>query len=110
MLGCCFWERELSLVAASRSHPLAVVLGLSCLLACGIVLGRGIEPMSPELAGGFLITRPPGKPQNNLKNILGTSLVAQWLGLHAPNVGALGLIPGWGTRSYMPQLRPDAAK
>ena len=24
--------------------------------------GPGIEPLSPELAGGFLTTRPPGKP------------------------------------------------
>ena len=35
----------------------------------------------------------------------GTSLVAQWLRLWAPNVGALGSIPGQGTRSHLPQLR-----
>ncbi|TEA36160.1 hypothetical protein DBR06_SOUSAS11510078, partial [Sousa chinensis] len=29
------------------------------------------------------------------------SLVAQWLRLHAPNTGGLGLIPGQGTRSHM---------
>ena len=30
--------------------------------ACGIlVLGQGIEPMSPALTGGFLTTGPPGK-------------------------------------------------
>ena len=30
--------------------------------ACGIlVLGPGIKPMSPALAGGFLTTGPPGK-------------------------------------------------
>ena len=40
----------------------------------------------------------------------GTSLVAQWLRLQAPNAGGLGLIPGQGTRSRMPQLRPGAAK
>ncbi|TEA34796.1 hypothetical protein DBR06_SOUSAS11910019, partial [Sousa chinensis] len=33
------------------------------------------------------------------------SLVVQWLGLHAPNAGGLGSIPGQGTRSHMPQLR-----
>ena len=33
----------------------------------------------------------------------GTSLVAQWLRLLA--VGGEGLIPGWGTRPSMPQLR-----
>ena len=25
--------------------------------------GPGIEPLSPALAGGFLTTEPPGKPQ-----------------------------------------------
>ena len=38
-------------------------------------------------------------------NFVGTSLVVQWLRLCAPNAGGLGLIPGQGTRSYMPQLR-----
>ena len=33
----------------------------------------------------------------------GTSLVAQWLRLLA--VGGEGLVPGWGTRPSMPQLR-----
>ena len=35
----------------------------------------------------------------------GTSLVVQWSRLHDLNSGDLGLIPGWGTRSHMPQLR-----
>ena len=34
-----------------------------------------------------------------------TSLVAQWLRLHAPSAGGLGSIPGRGTRSHKPQLR-----
>ena len=34
-----------------------------------------------------------------------TSLVVQWLRLHAPNVEAWSLIPGQGTRSHRPQLR-----
>ena len=31
---------------------------------CGIwgLLGSGIEPVSPALAGGFFTTEPPGKP------------------------------------------------
>ena len=50
----------------------------------------------------------------NLQDLLkfawvGTSLVVQWLRLHAPNAGGTGLIPGQGTRSHMPQLRPDVA-
>ena len=41
-----------------------------------------------------------------IKNILrGTSLVIQWLRLHAPNAGGPGSIPGQGTRYHMPQLR-----
>ena len=35
-----------------------------------------------------------------LKISLGTSLVVQWLRLHAPNAGGLGSIPGQGTRSH----------
>ena len=35
----------------------------------------------------------------------GTSLVVQWVRLHAPNTGDPGLIPGRGTRSRMPQQR-----
>ena len=31
----------------------------------------------------------------------GTSLVAQWIRLHAPNAAGLGLIPGQGTRSHV---------
>ena len=30
-----------------------------------------------------------------------TSLVAQWIRLHAPNAGGLGSIPGQETRSHM---------
>ena len=29
--------------------------------------GPGLKPMSPALAGGFLTTAPPGKPQSNLE-------------------------------------------
>ena len=35
----------------------------------------------------------------------GTSLVIQWLRLHAPNAGGRGSIPGQGTTSHMLQLR-----
>ena len=41
--------------------------------------------------------------QNKAEN-LGTSLVVQYLRLHAPNAGGLGLIPGQGTRCCMLQL------
>ena len=35
----------------------------------------------------------------------GTSLVVQWVRLHAPNAGGLGSMPGQATRSRMLQLR-----
>ena len=39
-----------------------MVHGLSCSMACRILLPRpGIEPVSPALAGGLLTTGPPGK-------------------------------------------------
>ena len=44
------------------------------------------------------------------KDFQGTSLVLQWLRLHAPNAGGLGSTPGQGTRSHMLQLRPCADK
>ena len=36
-----------------------------------------------------------------------TSMVIQWLRLRAPDAGNLGLIPGQGARSHVPQLRVD---
>ena len=53
------------------------------------------------------------KAMTNLDSVLkskGTSLVAQWLRLCSPNAGGLGSIPGRGTGSYMPWLRPGTAK
>ena len=38
---------------------------------------------------------------------LGTSLMVQWLRLHAPNARDPGSFPGQGTRSHMLQLRPS---
>ena len=37
-------------------------------------------------------------------DVVGTSLVAQWLRLHTPNIGDPGSIPGQGTRSHVLQL------
>ena len=42
------------------------------------------------------------------KAYTGTSLVVQWLRLHAPNAGGPGSIPGPGTRSHVPQLKDPA--
>ena len=43
------------------------------------------------------------------KTFTGTSLVVQWLRLQAPNARGPSSIPGQGTISHMPQLRPGAA-
>ena len=47
-------------------------------MACGIILiphGKGLKPVSPELAGRFLTTGPPGKSSNlNLKTTLLTRI------------------------------------
>ena len=44
------------------------------------------------------------------KSSTGTSLVAQRLRLWAPNAGGRGLIPGQGTRSFMPQVKLHMAQ
>ena len=43
--------------------------------------------------------------EKNIKGLLGTSLVIQWLRLHTPNAGDPGSIPGQETGSHMLQLR-----
>ena len=78
--------------------------------------GPGTEPVSPALTGGFLSTAPPEKSCSSLKKStnqsinLGTFLVVQWLRLCSPNEGGPGSIPGLGTRSHVPQLRPHVPK
>ena len=43
--------------------------GLSCPVACGILVPRpGIEPLFPALEGGFLTTGPPGQSLHRLLN------------------------------------------
>ena len=53
----------------------------------------------------FLPLCPPSLSSNHSQMRPGTSLVIQWLRLHAPKAGAPGSIPGQGTRSHMPQLK-----
>ena len=43
-----------------------------------------------------------------IAGLQGTSLVIQWLGLHASNAGGPGSIPGQKTRSHRPQLKDSA--
>ena len=51
-----------SVKAPKRAGSVVVAHGLSCPVACGILVPRpGIEPVSPALQDGFLTTEPPGK-------------------------------------------------
>ena len=45
-----------------------------------------------------------------LKEITGTSLVIQWLRLHAPSSGDLGSIPGQGNGSHISKQRPTGSQ
>ena len=42
---------------------------------------------------------------NNSFLLIGTSLVVQWLRIHAPNAGSLGSLPAQAIRSHMPELK-----
>ena len=42
--------------------------------------------------------RGPGDKSSTVKPGSRTSLAVQWLRLHAPDVGDMGLIPSWGTK------------
>ena len=50
------------LCSLRRSGSVVATRGLSCPMACGILVRQpGLEPASPTLEGGFLTTGPPGK-------------------------------------------------
>ena len=60
-----------------------------------------------------LSTPHPKRDQESLTNLIrsGSSLlVVQWLRLPTPNAGDLSSVPGLGTRSHMPQLRPGTVR
>ena len=46
-----------------RAGSAVVAHGLSCPAACGIFPDQGSNTVSPALAGRFLTTAPPGKPE-----------------------------------------------
>ena len=59
MLGlcCCVWT-----FSSYMRTSLIVVCGLSCPVACGILVPQpGIEPVFPALEGGSFTTGPAGK-------------------------------------------------
>ena len=50
-----------------RESSVVVARGLSCPVACGILVPQpGIEPSSPALGGGFFTTGPPGSPPRDV--------------------------------------------
>ena len=58
----------------------------------------------PHVTAQDRCSRLPGKHplrMEAIKRQAGTSLVVQWVRLHAPNAGGRGLIPGQETRSHM---------
>ena len=64
--------------------------------------GHGLALSEVALPSVSLLTPSPpsasgGSPTHPSRPDLETSLVVQWLRLHAPNAGGRGLIPGWGT-------------
>ena len=48
------------------------------------------------------------RPETIINNKHRSSLVVQWLGLHASTAGGMGSIPGWGTK--IPQAIQCAKK
>ena len=75
-------------------------------LSPGDLSNPRIKPRSPVLQADALTSEPPNHSHlTRVKKVsLGTSLGVQGQRLCLPNAEGLGLIPGQGTRSYMPQL------
>ena len=71
-LSCGTWDLSLRHTGTSlpcAGFSLVVVRGLSCPVACGILVPRPeIKLASPELQDRFLTTRPPGKSQKYISN------------------------------------------
>ena len=80
------------------------------LQAVGLDCGPSTNSCASEYrVGGMNRCRSMVKIENkrgegNERN-MGTSLMVQFLRLHAAKTGGLGLIPGQGTRSHMLQLK-----
>ena len=77
----------------ARGLPSCGVRGLSCPLACGILVSwPGMEPTFPALEGGFWIIGPPGK------SLIWLSLIPadhNTRRLRGQFLGRLNMPPGW---------------
>ena len=107
-----FTAGGLSLVAVSGGASLAVVHRLLSWLSTDsrrtgfrsrgtqAQLPRGIKPMSPELAGGFLTTGPSGKPDTGTFQSMWASYFSEWSVLTFSSQLDSGYI-FWGNRQMM---------
>ena len=65
--------RHLNLLQLTGS--VVVTCGLSCLVACGIIVAQPrIQPTSPALGGRFLMSVPQGSPSKKLYELYAVSL------------------------------------
>ena len=92
-----------------RIHPCESLKHVSCRLgglAHLLISGSDLwpEPTPDHRDKDTLALRLKGEKEKRERQ--GTSLGVQWLRPRAPNAGGPGLIPGQGTRSRIPQLRP----
>ena len=72
-LGCSAWASHCGGLSCCRAQAVGVgsshdvwarwlwPRGLSCSMACGILLDQGLNQWPPASRGGFLTTGPPGK-------------------------------------------------
>ena len=67
-LGCAGSMLQTQALCCAVQTSLVVAQGLSCPMACGILVPQpGIEPLSPAWDGGFFMSGPPGKSQEFLR-------------------------------------------
>ena len=120
-VGCHFLLQCMKVKSESEVPPLCLTLSdpMHCSPAVssvhGIFQARVLEwvamafSVTPAITNVYsvaTILAQTGSNQDVLQKVkIQTSLVVQWLRLHTPNAGGLGLIPVQGTRSHKPQLK-----
>ena len=93
------WRTELPDTSRTRSQPSTAPVQEEIIL-------RVEQHIPAARCSSELLPFPADLPRVAVNyNILGTSLVVQWLRLCTPNIGGPGLIPSQETRSRMLQLR-----
>ena len=70
----------------------------------GDLLDLGIKPSSPVFQVDSLPVTTWEDKRLLKKKCNGTSLLVQWLRLHAPTAGGIDSIPGWGTKILHAQV------